>query len=92
MFNEAEHIATVHEHSGNHHLEKEIAEQDEDHDHDHNLKSDDEVPLHLIAPAFVVDFRLGKTICSQSFYTPVQLALITLSSPSPPPKKAAEDH
>lgn len=88
-FNEVQHLATVHQHSGSHHLQKEIAGQDNGNDNhnDHNLKADDEVPVHLLAKVGALDFNTAECICNHTLLPHQQLALIVLSSPSPPPKK-----
>jgi hypothetical protein len=89
-FNEAEHMATVHARSGNHHLQKEIAEHhtDDDHDkNDHSLKPEDEVPFHLLLGLFTIDFSIDNHTGDYPIPPLYRLRFVVLSCPSPPPKE-----
>ncbi len=87
-FNEIEHISTVHAKYGSHHLQKEVADTDADNSQKSqtNLKSEDQVPFHVSAKEYKIDFKISlinKEFLLLKFH---KLFAVFISREGPPPK------
>lgn len=77
-FNEAEHLACIHSVYGSHHLQYEVAEADQGKDHSksqNTLKSEDQVPFHLVVSQPKNEFNLSLPL--------IPFKVLTLRTPSP---------
>lgn len=89
FFAEAKHLATVHAHHGDHHLDHELAEAGEDHGHEEHqssLKAEDLMQLHIFLPFSITD---AGSITLSTTYSRLKLikpALIFIAKHGPPPK------
>ena len=88
-FAETQHIATVHAHHGEHHLEHEMAETGEDHDHEQNHslpKAEDLIQVHLGEKGYSVMFGIADLTPCYPLFVNQKLPFTFLSKHSPPPK------
>lgn len=89
QFNEIEHIATVHEKYGSHHVEKESADNnsnDDNHRGSNTLKSEDQVLFHILEDGYKNAFILNAF---EKQFVPLRhskLASILMDWDGPPPK------
>ena len=89
QFNEIEHVATVHEKYGSHHVDKELADKSHDDDHCPNpntLKSEDQVPFHTLANEYKSTFISDASDKHFSLFTFIEPLFISIALKGPPPK------
>ena len=87
IFNEEEHLATIHALYGNNHLQKEVATSENDNTKNQNsIKYEDQMPVHLSVEKFSLAY-LVKSI--SKFFSPFVLLKIPdihLRKPFQPPR------
>ena len=87
VFNEENHIATVHALYGNDHVEKEVAsDENNSNKNQTGIKYEDQISVHLFAEAFTVmpDTENNRQLFPNDRI--LKLANIYLTLPFPPPK------
>lgn len=87
IFNEENHIATVHAMFGNDHVEKEIATQEKDSNKNQTgIKFEDQIAVHLSVEAIALCPDVKNSNSLFSVFRLLKVTSIFLSQPLPPPK------
>ncbi len=87
IFNEEDHIATIHAVYGNNHVEKEIAADEKDNTKSQStVKYEDQIPVHLSGETYMLTTSTIQPILHSSCFAVVQLQSIFLPKHIPPPR------
>ena len=88
-FFEHQHMASVHQHGGKDHVNKEVgklAEDETDNNTSTGVKAFDSVPLHLATSVEFYPFTTPAIVLSHSTYYTARLSAVLLAIQLPPPQ------